>query len=235
MKRERLLRKVGESISQIDLPHIVRIGIDGIDAAGKSSFAKELEDTLASSGVPIIRTSIDNFHNPQAIRYRKGRLSPYGYYHDSFDYRLIISHLLEPLGPSGNGLYQLAVYDYQVDQAQAAITQIAPERAILLFDGIFLNRPELRSYWDCVIFLDISFEESLTRALSRDSGLLGSAEHVKERYLERYIPGQRLYLDECQPKQRADVVINNEDPRLPELIRFDLPLLTESSPQGRLE
>jgi uridine kinase len=39
---------------------------------------------------------------------------------------------------------------------------VAPEEyadadAILLFDGIFLHRPELRPYWDFSIFLAVNF------------------------------------------------------------------------------
>jgi hypothetical protein len=39
---------------------------------------------------------------------------------------------------------------------------------VLLFDGVFLMRPELRAYWDLTIYLDISADESLRRALTRD-------------------------------------------------------------------
>ena len=223
MKRERLLREVGESISHIDLPHALRIGIDGIDAAGKSTFAAGLAETLFRSGVPVLWASIDDFPNPEDIRYSKGRLSPYGYYHDSFDYPVLISRLLGPLGSSDDGANQLYPYDFQADQGRINSALPTPEQAILLFDGIFLSRPELTSYWDLVIFLDITFEECLARALHRDSVRFGSAEIVRERYLKRYIPAQKLYLAQCQPKQRADAVINNEDPLTPELIRFDLP------------
>jgi uridine kinase len=45
---------------------------------------------------PVIRASIDAFHNPRAIRYRRGRESPAGFYLDSFDLEALISRLLSP-------------------------------------------------------------------------------------------------------------------------------------------
>jgi hypothetical protein len=35
---------------------------------------------------------------------------------------------------------------------------------------------------------------------------------VRERYLKRYVPGQRLYFDEASPESAATVVIDTNDP-----------------------
>jgi hypothetical protein len=69
------------------------------------------------------------------------------------------------------------------------------------------------------IFLDIHFEESSARASVRDQYLIGSAEAVRERYSQRYIPGQRLYLEMCQPMEQAHLVIDNNNVKEPILVR----------------
>jgi uridine kinase len=48
------------------------VGIDGPDAAGKSTFADSLSDRLGTS---TVRASIDGFHHPRAVRRRRGELS----------------------------------------------------------------------------------------------------------------------------------------------------------------
>jgi uridine kinase len=50
----------------------MRVGIDGVTASGKTTFADELADLLGG----IARMSIDEFHRPN-----RG-----AYYHDSFDF-----------------------------------------------------------------------------------------------------------------------------------------------------
>jgi phosphoglycolate phosphatase-like HAD superfamily hydrolase len=36
-------------------------------------------------------------------------------------------------------------------------------------------------------------------------------ESFMEKYIHKYIPTQKKYLEECEPEQRSDIVINNQD------------------------
>ena len=189
----------------------LRVGIDGIDAAGKTQFAAGLAAQLQTEGCPVIQSSVDHFHNPREVRYRQGKFSPVGYYEDSFNYAAFRKCLLEPLGPDGSRQYRTAHFDLCTDCEVTAPLLIATNDHILICDGIFLFREELLTYWDVKIFLEISFETSLQRALARDLTLLGSKERVIESYQRRYIPGQQHYLKIAQPKQKADMIIDNND------------------------
>ena len=64
----------------LPLDRITRVGIDGVDGAGKTTFGDELARVLAAAGRPTIRASVDGFHNPKSIRYRLGRSCPRGYF-----------------------------------------------------------------------------------------------------------------------------------------------------------
>lgn len=44
----------------------------------------------------------------------------------------------------------------------------------------------------------------------------------KHRYEMRYLPGQKLYLNQCHPAEHADIVINNEDFNNPEIVMIHL-------------
>jgi uridine kinase len=212
MIRQECLDSTARRIVRLESPRTVRVAIDGVDAAGKTILADELAECVAALRRPVIRAGIDGFHQSRSIRYRRGRNSAEGYYRDSFDLDGLIAALLQPLGPGGTGTYRTALFDHRADAAVDAPQLKAEPRAILLFDGIFLLRPELRPFWDYAIFLRARFDVTLARALRRDAALLGSVESVEDRYKSRYIPAQRIYLDTCRPESRADLVIDNNDP-----------------------
>lgn len=196
-------------------PHPLRVAIDGPDAAGKTRLADELAELLDQRGRPVIRASIDGFHRPRVARVARGPLSPDGYYHDSFDHRELRDALLEPLGPGGDLHFRRAVFDYRTDTVVDAPTEIAPSDATLLFDGVFLARPELAGCWDLRVFVAVPFTETLRRAEKRDGPAMGGAVEVCRRYQERYIPGQELYFASVHPEETADAVVENADPLQP--------------------
>ena len=218
MSRKNLIRQIVDAILSAEHSHPLRVAIDGIDAAGKTSLANELVEPLEAHGRDIIRASIDGFHNPRELRYRQGKDSPEGYFFDSFNYKALIDSLLKPLGPNGNLEYQTSVFDFQSDTQINPHTHHAQKDAILIFDGVFLLRPELISYWDFSIFVAIDLDISVERASQRDQYLFGSAEDVRKRYWKRYVPGQRIYLTTCQPRQHADIIIDNNDFMHPRII-----------------
>jgi uridine kinase len=217
MYRLQMLEAIAQRIAQIKRPHPLRVAIDGVDAAGKTTLADELVAPLRSRGLPVIRASIDGFHNPARRRHRRGALSPEGYYHDSFNYQALITLLLAPLGPGGSRRYCPAFFDYRTESETQLPRQIAPDNAILLFDGIFLLRPELVNYWDFSIFVHADFAEIIRRAVQRDIAHFGYLAELRQRYEQRYIPGQKLYLDTCRPQERADLVVDNNRPLQPRL------------------
>lgn len=214
MKRAILIEMLAERILGVSCPHPVRVAIDGVDGVGKTKLADELADNLNDCGRQVIRASVDGFHNPRSVRYRLGRDSPEGYFKDSFNYPALTTLLLAPLGPQGARRYRRAVFDYRTDSEVARPFETAAENAILLFDGVFLHRPELLSYWELGIFLDAPFEVTIARAASRD----GSSSDVSAPENRRYIEGQKLYLQTCEPMRAATIIINNENLSAPEVV-----------------
>jgi uridine kinase len=185
------------------------VGIDGVDGAGKTTFANEVAKELGLLGRTVIRASVDGFHNPKMIRYQRGRTSPEGFFRDSYNYAALKRLLLDPLSPDGSGRYRLAVFDFLMDKPISADEAQAYPGAVLVFDGIFLHRPELRTYWDFSIFLDVRFEVSIPRGARRGIGF-GSADPEAAENV-RYVEGQKLYLLECEPKRYATLVVDNND------------------------
>ena len=59
--RQKMLRQVADIVLELAVVHVVRVGIDGVDGAGKTVFGNELARFLKTSGRPIIRASLDSF------------------------------------------------------------------------------------------------------------------------------------------------------------------------------
>ena len=212
MTRKQVIEELADLICAVERPHPVRVAIDGVDAAGKTNLAEELSTFIESCGRPVIRVSVDGFHNSRMVRYQRGENSPEGYYLDSFDNDAILQKVLIPLGPGGNRKYHLRVFDFKLDAPIHEPGREAPVDAILLFDGVFLLRPELREYWDFSIFMDADFDISVPRAVARDVARSDEKLDWKTtlaKYNQRYVPGQQIYLAESNPKSLADVVVEN--------------------------
>ena len=212
--RDELLSHLAEAVGSVAVGHPARVGIDGPPAAGKTTLADELAVVLRARGRHVVRATIEGFLFPRAQRYRLGEYSAEGCYLENHDYDALNRVLLDPLGPEGDRRFQDAVYDRTADTRLSASFTTAPEDAVLVFDGVFLLRPELADRWDLSIFVSTAFEETVDRARVRERGVL-SAEDVERRWRERYIPSQQLYFTTVHPADRADIVVRNDDLQRP--------------------
>ncbi|MGI8839398.1 MAG: hypothetical protein ACR2F8_01205 [Caulobacteraceae bacterium] len=213
--RDELLGRLAEAVGSVTITHPTRVAIDGPPAAGKTTLSDELAAVLRSRGRKVVRASIEDYLFPRSRRYRRGVYSGEGCYHDSFDYDALHRTLLHPLGPGGDRRFQLATYDRLTDTTTFRTVATAPADAVLVFEGVFLLRPELIDRWDLRIFVSAAFEETLVRARARDLALYGSDAEVERRFRERYLPAQQLYLDAARPTDHADIVVHNDMPRQP--------------------
>jgi len=214
-----MLEQLAESIAAVRLDHPTRVAIDGVDGSGKTTLADELVEPIRRAGREVIRASVDGFHHPRAVRYTRGPDSPEGYFIDSFDYATLKRELLDPLGSEGDASFRTAAFDYRVDRAVESPRRVAARNAVLLFDGVFLLRPELQASWDLTVWLDVPFEITVERAVARDSRGGGDAAVTRGKYEQRYVPGQRLYLTQCRPQERADIVVDNSVFERPRIVR----------------
>ena len=193
------------------------VGVDGRSGSGKSTFADELARTFTARGEPaVIRSTTDSFHNPREVRYRRGAKSPEGYYFDSFNVAAIRRELLDPV-KSGSGRYRSAVFDEPSDMPVEEEPARVHPAAVLVFDGLFLHRPELLGYWDVSVLLvgddralrdTVAWAERETRSSGRHLFFwsLWWWSHAR-----RYVEGWSIYESECNPARSATFVVDNND------------------------
>ncbi len=180
------------------------VAVDGVDGAGKSTFADAVAELLRDQGRDVVRASIDGFHHPLQHRRAEGR-TPEAVWSRHFDYAALRKELVEPWRAGPPGIYRPAVHDVAYDVALDLPPRTPPDEGVLVVDGLFCQRQELAGCWDVVIFLDVPFEVSVARLAARD----GSVDDVDDPDQQRYIAAQRLYFAACDPIAKADLVIDN--------------------------
>jgi uridine kinase len=163
------------------------VAIDGPDAAGKTTLGSRLAQRLRR---PALTACVDSWHHPREVRTRRGNESPDGYFHDSFDLASLVAELLNPFR-MGTERVRTSCFDYRSERVTHEYAEVSPN-AVLIFDGVFLQRPELRPLWDLAIYLRVPADITLARALDRDLDRFGDEDTVRRRYEKRYLPGQAL-------------------------------------------
>jgi uridine kinase len=224
-RRAETLAELARIILAVVRPHPVRVAVDGCSAAGKTTLADELAAALrARTRRVVVRVGIDHFLRAVERRTAYPRDSPESYYLDSWDIDAIRDRLLVPLGPGGSRRYRTGVLDAVTRTPIDAPDEVAPDDAVLVADGVFLQRPELEPCWDLRIYVDVGFDTVLARGVARDQRWMGSAADAERRYRTKYIPGERRYVSDVRPRERADVVVDNENPAAPRIVRRSLPV-----------
>ncbi|PEE80062.1 AAA family ATPase [Bacillus toyonensis] len=182
MIRQKRMKEIANHILKLNLTHPIRVGVSGITASGKTTFANELAEEIKKRGLPVTRASIDDFHNPRVIRYET------------------ISHNL--------------VTDMPVQNEPL----VALQNMVLIVDGTFLLKKDVAHLFDYKIFVDTDFEIARKRGAERETEAFGSYEEAEKMFLNRYHAACKMYIDEHNPKECADVVFRNSDLENPEVI-----------------
>ncbi len=204
-----LLERIGEFAG----PGLTMVAVDAIDADDAVAFADALAGRLEADEQVAVRTGIAGFSTPRAKRFARGRDSAEGLYRDSTDLDALREALLYP---ARIGLpFRTAVFDPARDRPIAVNPLVVPLPAVLVFDGVFLHRKELRDEWDLTIWLDVPFAVALARRAARHGGDPHPAAPANRRIAE----AQALYEKEARPLKQADLVIDYADPERPVIVR----------------
>ena len=85
---------------------------------------------------------------------------------------------------------------------------------VIVLEGIYLLKRELRRHYDVSVWIDCTFETALERAIARAQEGLPPDQTVAA-YQRIYFPAQRLHFERDAPQAAATATLTN-DPRLGE-------------------
>ena len=199
-----------------DKPLIV--GITGMDTSGKSQLATALAAELGRRGQPRQLVRIDDFHHPRSHRYRSDLPEPEQYYQHSIDFTRCADEVLRPIRTDGRLDKQFTLLDVAEDTYTLHRGYSVSAETIVLVEGVFLFRPEIRELIEMFVSLVVREDVVLDRARIRDVPAQG--EDVLRKYHTKYLPAQRSYLAQYPSARYAEVVVDNSDWTTPVVERW---------------
>lgn len=226
-EREAVLSTVAEGVVASESERTL-VAVDGRSGSGKSTFADELASKVEAGGRRVLRSTTDSFHRPRSERMRLGPTSPEGYYLESHQLDRIVDELLKPFA-AGRRRVLIGAFDEPTDTPVAETADVEGP-AVLIFDGLFLQRPEYQRLWDVAVLLeadaraDRHWLDFLLSDLPDDASAMAAAvdERLERARWPRYRAGWRNYVEQCRPAERTEVVIDNNDLGEPHVIRSSL-------------
>jgi uridine kinase len=209
--RSALIETVAGQVAGLSAGRL-RVAVDGLTGAGKTSFAHELAAALRGLGRATMRASMDDFKHPwrHAIEQGYDRVSGEGYYRNAYDFASARDLLLHPAGPGGSGKVALCGHDPLTGEDHRDKTIDAPMNAILIVDSVFAFRPEHNDCWEYRVWLEVAPGVALCRGISRDMAREGIDEAMRL-HRDRYRVAEGIYLAEVGPRALASIVIDNTD------------------------
>lgn len=178
--RAAVIGAVARRIAQLS-PGRLRVAVDGLTGAGKTSFGHELAAALRALDRPTMRASLDDFKYPwrHAREHGYDRISGEGYYRNAYDFGSARDLLLSPAGPGGSGRVALCGHDPLTGQDHRDTKISAPPDAILIVDSVFAFRPQYNDCWEYRIWLEADPDVALRRGITRDIAAEGIEEATR--------------------------------------------------------
>src|SRR5262245_21156261 len=202
-----LVRRIGDVRRRIPRERSALIAITGIDGAGKGWVAERLSGALSREGLQAGIVGVDGWLNLPHVRFGAPDPGEHFYRH-AMRFEALFGDLVEPLRAARSIRLEA---DFAEERARAFQRHEYRYRDldVLLLEGIFLLKKELRSRYDVSLWVDCSFETALDRAIARaQEGL--SPEETARAYRSIYFPAQRVHLQRDDPRSAADVLLVND-------------------------
>lgn len=198
-------------------PHKTLITIDGLDGSGKSTFARGLSIALERAGVLSVLVRVDDFR--RAMDWAAAPSEADAYYDHYYDLARCEQTLAAFL--AGSSGVDVPTFDIPSERVVGSRPLVFEGCAVAVVEGVFpLRLPSVAE--GTLIYLETSETEARRRIIARDLNKGRTREEITRRIDRRYFPSQARYRDAFGPRERADVIIDNELPSQARAVRRDL-------------
>jgi uridine kinase len=166
------------------------VAIDGIGGAGKSTLAGAVAARL---GATIVEG--DDFYRDMPAAERNALSAAQGA-DRYFDHQRLRAEVLAPLRRGRPARYLR--YDWDAGRLGSAQAVVAADAELLLVEGVYTSRRQLRDLLDMVVWVETSPQLCHARMLERDQNPV--------EWIGRWQAAERYYVEAEQPAARADIV-----------------------------
>lgn len=185
-------KDVLSAISRLDTSESKRpllVCIDGFGGSGKSTLSGVMRDAPEVSAV----VEGDDFYGPAENGW--AGFTPQEGYERFFDHERLACEVLRPLGRGEDTRYQR--YDWQ-NNVLGDWVELSAE-GVVVVEGVYMLRPQLREFWDLSIFVDTPWPIRLDRQVSRGQNT--------EESIRLWTDAEKYYERTFEPATRADLVL----------------------------
>ena len=186
------VKKILALVKEASVPgRTTLVAIDGLTCAGKSTLADQVAGGLQDAAV----VGLDSFYRPLATEERT-TLGPQESYDRYFDWERLRREVLVPLSMHSRARYRR--YDWVTDSI-AEWHEIEP-RGVVIVEGVYSTRPELRPYFGVTVYVDAPREVRLARLLDRGYPDISWVAH--------WMAGEDWYAEHLQPTRQVALVVH---------------------------
>jgi hypothetical protein len=173
-------------------------------AADAGRLADDVAAALREGAVPVARVRAGDFLRARSLRLEYGRDDPLAFHDLWYDVAALRREVLDPLGPGGGGRWLPRLRDPDTDRPARVPAREAAPGTVLVLDGRFLLRDDVRDALDVVVHLDVSPAARARRLPADEAPRVG--------------PAWDRYLAETAPAGRADLVVRHDHPDRPAVV-----------------
>ena len=185
--------------------NVAIIGIDGLGGAGKSTLSEKISQRLIENQYHTVLLHIDDFINIKEVRYNEEYPDWQCYYNLQWRYEYFANSVINIIKNKATGSVDVELYNKDKDTYRIQNYSIE-EKTIVIVEGIFLQREELRGLFDFMIYIDVPEDIRLKRVLLRDIYICNQ-QQIIHKYKNRYLPAEYRYINDYHPTDYADYVI----------------------------
>lgn len=194
---------------RLDVPMVrpVMVAVSGIDASGKGHVSRLLMIALGAAGLRAQLVGADDWLALPAVRFAKEQPAERFYEH-GIRFAELVRQVLAPLRTtrSWRTTIQFLAETGTAFEAQECAFEAVD---VVVVEGVFLCRRDLRAWFDLRFWVECSFATALQRAVQRAQEGLGAAATAAA-YRSIYFPAQLLHFARDAPRAAADLVIPND-------------------------
>lgn len=168
------------------------VALEGLAGSGKTTAADALR--RESGDRPLTVVAADEFYQPDERDWRSW--TPSEGYERYFDHVRLETELLRPLQQQQTARF--ATFDW-VQRKPGPDRSVVP-RGILVVEGIYLLKPQLRPYWDASVWVEAPRRLRERRLRARGEG--------DPDWITRWMRAEDYYLNVDQPSETATFVVS---------------------------
>jgi len=186
------------------------VAVTGIDGSGKGYVAELMTVTLKARGLRTVNINVDGWLSLPSVRFSEKDPATH-FYVNALRFGDMFATLVRPLRDQ-RSIRVEADFVEETDVEYRRHLYEFVDVDIIVLEGIYLLKRELRKEYDLSIWIDCTFETALERAVGRSQENLPPAETIAA-YHRIYFPAQEIHARRDRPRDAATLILTN-DPRL---------------------